>query len=65
MKSLGSEALAQSIVRALQQVGKAYDFNFDVGGDDRQDSLLGIGLSGLSGPGPAHGQNHGTVHHKP
>ena len=29
MKSMGSEAPAQSIVRALRQVGKEYDFNFD------------------------------------
>ena len=35
MKSLGSEELAQSIIRALRQVGKAYDFNFDVETTDK------------------------------
>ena len=35
MASLSSEELAQSIIRALRQVGKAYDFNFDVETTDK------------------------------
>lgn len=35
MKSVSIDALAQAIVRALRQVGKAYDFNFDVETTDK------------------------------
>jgi uncharacterized protein YycO len=30
VKSLGEEALGQAIIRAFRQIGKEYDFNFDV-----------------------------------
>ncbi len=35
VKSLGKEALGQAIIRALRQIGKAYDFNFDVETTDK------------------------------
>jgi uncharacterized protein YycO len=49
MKSLGSEELAQSIIRALRQVGKAYDFNFDV---ETTDKIVCSELVYLAYPGP-------------
>jgi uncharacterized protein YycO len=35
MKSISNEDLAQSIVRAFRQIGKEYDFNFDVETTDK------------------------------
>jgi uncharacterized protein YycO len=49
VKSLGKEALGRAIIRAMRQIGKAYDFNFDV---ETTDEIVCSELVYLTYPNP-------------